>query len=147
MSQDGASYVSSGFGGWYDSQRREPCTPGLAADGMYRCLPAVGGYASTSFADSGCTTPVVAVFVSPGCTPYPPKYIGLYSAAAACTAATVGPKIYATGSETTTFYVLGSTCTGPNTNTNMSLSYFSATGGEIPPSDFEPMTSTTTTTP
>jgi hypothetical protein len=48
---------SKEFVGWHDTERDEPCTFAVAADGKQRCIPwqvgaQVGGY----FSNAGCTT-------------------------------------------------------------------------------------------
>ncbi len=41
--------------GIFDTKLNVPCTPGIAADGMLRCLPVGGNIDSSRFADAACT--------------------------------------------------------------------------------------------
>jgi hypothetical protein len=71
----------------FDTKRGERCSPGVAADGKVRCLPAATT-ALTYFADSRCERPVLAV------TCEKPKYMSIQAEPAACAG---GAKIFAVG--------------------------------------------------
>ncbi len=52
---------SKQFAGWYDSQREEACSFQDYGDGVPRCRPSSGAFASY-FLDSGCTVPLFNVY-------------------------------------------------------------------------------------
>ncbi|HET9554428.1 MAG TPA: hypothetical protein VFP50_15805 [Anaeromyxobacteraceae bacterium] len=66
---------------WEDTALGIRCQPGLAADGVYRCLPlyeSTGTADSTVFADRDCTIPLAW---ADGCAPkYAADYLGTYYA-------------------------------------------------------------------
>lgn len=118
--------------GWYDTQRKENCAFGTAADGKTRCLPTAGGYAYGSyFADAACSQEVTGV----GCSGPAPKYINVSHASTdGCTvtlaslhsagAAYTGTMIYAKS---------GTTCTA--LTPSVGLAYYFI-GDEVPASSF-----------
>jgi len=52
VGEDGARQ----FIGWHDTKRDEDCMFQTAEDGKLRCMPSVGAYALTYFADEACTS-------------------------------------------------------------------------------------------
>lgn len=139
-SSDGASYSLSGFSGWYDSMRGEPCSPSIAADGVERCLPSMAGVYGSYFADSNCTIAGALVAAS-SCTPAP-KYVAIPQPTGTCGSAPLGPHVFLSGAAVQAWSKSGTSCTMV-TNYNV----FPVNGAEISASSFAPMTTTTTTTP
>ena len=141
---DGSSHIASYFAGWFDSQRNEFCSPTLASDGTTRCLPSVYPTYGSYYSDAACTLPMV--YVSTGtCGFTPPKYIAIAVAQQTCGSMPVGPRVYAGGSATSTYYQKsGTSCTGPSTSAT--YTFYPVSGSEIPPSTFVQMTVTATTT-
>lgn len=139
-SADGAEHEVTSFVGWYDSMRSEPCTPSKAADSKTRCLPTAVAL-QNFYVDAGCTMAAALTFTS--CDAIPPKYVSL-SPPASCPQP--GPKLYAAGTATSTYYT-GSpgNCNGPTTNA--AYTFYPASGAEIPATSFAEMTVMTTTTP
>lgn len=135
---DGAKYESSAFGGWYDAQRQEDCSPGLAGDGKTRCLPTASTMFAGYYADAACTVPGLLISV-PSCLTV--KYVAAPVSGCSATA-TTGPRIYRPGTMQATYYSKsGTTCTAQSSATLGLVPQ----GAEVPPTDFAEMTSTVTT--
>ncbi len=143
---DGSKQVTKYFAGWWDSQRKEACSPALAGDGKTRCLP---GASPTGlyFVDAQCANPVVDVSSAPSCgaASYVPKYASQATVVAGCSQndlMLVGSKL----SPTNWYIKSGNNCsligTAPST-----LDFYAVTGPVIDPTSFVEMTQTTTTTP
>ncbi|MDB4940711.1 MAG: hypothetical protein JWP97_245 [Labilithrix sp.] len=150
-SPDGASHSSSSFGGWYDAQRGEVCSPGHAADGKTRCLPAAtpSSSMSTAYIDAACTQTVLLTAIGgAGCDGAPdamlPKYL---STAASSSDACAGFRISSLGPRLavpTLYFPVGGQCFSMPTSPNDAV--FAAGGAEIPASEFAELTTTVTTT-
>lgn len=59
--------------GWYDTQRREPCSFTLSEDGTTRCMPQAQG-SGNYYAGAACTDPVVDISGRAYCKAPPLKY-------------------------------------------------------------------------
>jgi hypothetical protein len=129
---------SKQFAGWYDTQRKENCTFGSAADGTLRCLPAVSATAVGSYySDAGCSKPLATI----ACGAAAPKYAYSYSYnTAGCL---VGPSLAPVGSRFTsaTIYI-GSAGTCTATTTPASADWYEV-GSSLDPSAFVRATETT----
>ncbi len=115
---------------WYDSQRSEDCSFGVAGDGQTRCLP--NGAAGGLFADSACTQPILSM--PTGCTA--PAY-ALTQSAQGCSVNPVGTHVFSVGALTnpTGIYVQsGASCFSAGTGAS-GFDYYTV-GAEIPASSF-----------
>ena len=141
-SSDGATFSSTRFLGWIDTMRNEECTPALAADGVYRCLPAAafGPY----YADAACSIPIGISFINANdCNaPKTVKYVALSPPAATCPPPTTGPVLYAAAGSYSFYYAkfASGAC---STAIAVGTSYVAVgLGAEVPPSSFAQMTVT-----
>ncbi len=143
---DGSKQTTRNFAGWFDSQRNEPCSVGVAADGKRRCLPSaisMGGF----FADAACTTPLAQTFravTNPACggaSANAPKYASKASfdpnGCAVTQLMTLGAKH---GGQV--YQGSPAFCSPANTG---DLYDFYLVGAEVPASSFVEVTMTTTT--
>ncbi len=116
---------------WYDSQRKEDCQFGIAADGKDRCLPVASGFLLGNFGDAKCTKPVA--FAQPNCTP---KYAYGYAPAVCSTSA--GRSVYVVTDPVavgTPLYAQSKTGCVPAGTAGETTPYF-AVGAEISPASF-----------
>lgn len=150
LGADGTKQESTGFGGWFDAQRNEPCTVSLAADGKMRCLPAAAArYVDNYFADAACTQSIVLV-TPVTCAAYGaplgvPKYLSEPGAPVnGCTGMRYRP-MGAKIAGASYYLKSGANCFGPYPLTNQDA--YDASGAEIPPTEFVAFTSTSVTTP
>lgn len=123
---DGAKLVT----GLFDSQRSEDCSFRMASDGETHCLPvapaAVGFYSDTS-----CSQPALEL---DSCAPAPKYLVAIGAVSCASAPPTAGPRIYKTGTASTSAYrIVGTTCTNTGVQTDL---VFYALGAEVDPSEF-----------
>jgi hypothetical protein len=147
---DGAQSTSSGFGGWFDMLRNEPCSFTAAADGTTRCMPvATADYSGGSyFQDAACTQQLAMTYkgtpaCSPSTTPPAPKYITVSATVGGCSTTTLHPIGAKISPPPVTVYVKSTTCVG--TPANAVYEFYTTPGPELLPSAFVQTTTTTTT--
>jgi hypothetical protein len=166
VSADGAQQVTKSFAGWFDTQRNEPCSVTLAADGQQRCLPEavpfLDRYESYYFSDAACTKPVVRMELGTECPPGGygygcaacnapvPKYASLiYQCSGASTTAVahivpLGNQIQGTVYNSSPW--APGMCSQTSTNgVSIQFTFYDASAAEIPPSSFAAFTVTTQT--
>ncbi len=115
---------------FFDSQRNELCSAGVASDDKLRCLPPVSGLTSVAgYKDAGCTQPVLAR--AKGCTP--PTFAAT-SLGLGCSSRVHYYAVGAVTSVPTLYY--GSPCVAGSVDTGSD--YYSLS--EIPPTDFAEVT-------
>jgi hypothetical protein len=128
LAADGSKEYVTGV--WFDSQRAETCSFGTAGDGQERCLPAGAG--ASTYGDSACTEPVVAV--PSGCTT--PAY-ALTLSASTCGASAGGTHVFGVGAAASpsTIYVQSGTQCFAAGSAATGYSYFTV-GAEVPATSF-----------
>jgi hypothetical protein len=149
---DGSMQTQRYFAGWYDSQRSEPCSAGLAPDGKTRCLPTLPGGSLGFFSDAACSKPLAYVIKQQsscgGSSVPPPKYFQTVTAnASGCASVRIMP---ATKVVVTALYEKSSAgaCV---VNGNLAFylktyEFYDAALAEISATEFVELTVTTTTT-
>jgi hypothetical protein len=132
---DGSKQPVPGQIEWYDSQRGENCGFTQYADGNYYCLPRQSAAVGGTFADVGCTQPLVQAQAVSGCAT--PTTASTYTGTGSCS--------LGTGLQVLHIYQVGSLFTGtPYSGTPSSCNKTTAPSGyslyvlgaEIPASSF-----------
>lgn len=141
---DGTKQSSTGWGGWFDTQRNEPCAVTRASDGKQRCLPATGGSVTASyFSDATCTKPVVLVYAAEVTACSAPYAVPAYANSSSTVAGCIENSIHSVGVNVSVMYVKSTTCI-PTTIPTYYKVY--ELGPEVPASSFVEFTVTTQTT-
>jgi len=144
-SPDGLSHGAYSFGGWFDSQRNEACSPLKMSDGKTHCSPAAGAL-GTYYSDAACTNRIIVTSKQmAGCTVPPTLYV-TEPVADTC-GGTAHQRLWTVGGATTT----GSWYSKPTGGLCGSLGAFPATlqanfiGLEVAPAALAEMTIETVT--